>query len=436
MTVSIPYDWIKQVPRELLETSNIPLFGYPPPFPWDQLSAVLQKIFKQNSFELRPSNWTSREAHTIFEGLGRNPIAQYIEFASLEGIGIIAMAEDDLNRLMNLLLSGKADEVKLIDPDYREGFYEFILLESFSICKKLDYASEISPHFTTEKSSLSGACFCQDIALNIDGESFLLRLIVSDELKRSWQSHFAENKLSVSVPKEISDKIQVIVHLEAGHVSLEANAWEDIQIGDCILLDDCSFEDTTKGRVILTLNGVPIYRAKVKDGELKILESPFFRKITAELSPQQNQKKIAQKEEAPLADTLDEEFSDFDEDFTDFDEDEPHEVMEEQAAPKPKAASKPLPTAKDSEVRPAEQQTAVSSGPPLQLSDIPLTIIVEVGRMQISMQKLIELQPGDLIELGVHPEAGVDLVLQGNVIGKGELLKIGDVLGVRIIDKV
>lgn len=67
--------------------------------------------------------------------------------------------------------------------------------------------------------------------------------------------------------------------------------------------------------------------------------------------------------------------------------------------------------------------------------DIPLTVVVEVGRIQISVQKLLELQPGNLLELDVHAENGVDLVVNGKAIGKGELLKIGDALGVRILDK-
>ena len=52
----------------------------------------------------------------------------------------------------------------------------------------------------------------------------------------------------------------------------------------------------------------------------------------------------------------------------------------------------------------------------------------------MSIQKLMELEPGNTLELDIHPESGVDLVVNGRRIGKGELLRIGDHLGVRILD--
>lgn len=65
---------------------------------------------------------------------------------------------------------------------------------------------------------------------------------------------------------------------------------------------------------------------------------------------------------------------------------------------------------------------------------LPMNIVVEVGRLQMSLQKLLELQPGNLLELNLRPESGVDLVVNGKRIAKGELLLIGDALGVRILD--
>jgi flagellar motor switch protein FliN len=46
----------------------------------------------------------------------------------------------------------------------------------------------------------------------------------------------------------------------------------------------------------------------------------------------------------------------------------------------------------------------------------------------------MELQPGNMLEVDLHPENGVDLVVNGKRIGKGELLRVGETLGVRILD--
>ena len=67
--------------------------------------------------------------------------------------------------------------------------------------------------------------------------------------------------------------------------------------------------------------------------------------------------------------------------------------------------------------------------------ELELQLSIEVGRVSLSMKQLMELKPGNLLELGVQPDVGVDLVLNDRVVGRGELLKIGETLGVRILEK-
>lgn len=50
----------------------------------------------------------------------------------------------------------------------------------------------------------------------------------------------------------------------------------------------------------------------------------------------------------------------------------------------------------------------------------------------MSLDKLLKLKPGNVIELGVQVEKGVNLVANGQCVGKGELLQLGDVIGVKI----
>ena len=66
--------------------------------------------------------------------------------------------------------------------------------------------------------------------------------------------------------------------------------------------------------------------------------------------------------------------------------------------------------------------------------EIPLNVIVEVGRVKMPIKSLMELKPGNLLELNVHPENGVDLVVNGSRVGKGELIQIGETLGIRILE--
>ena len=110
-----------------------------------------------------------------------------------------------------------------------------------------------------------------------------------------------------------------------------------------------------------------------------------------------------------------------DEDLDDSDEDLKEKGTKPEAAPRKAQAGAPA----------GSQQAAVSTVP-LSVDDIPLTVVIEVGRLQMSVKKLLELQPGNMLDLDIHPDAGVDMVINGKRIARGELLKIGDSLGIRI----
>jgi flagellar motor switch protein FliN/FliY len=63
-----------------------------------------------------------------------------------------------------------------------------------------------------------------------------------------------------------------------------------------------------------------------------------------------------------------------------------------------------------------------------------LLLTAEVGRIQISLQKLLELKSGSMLDLPMRPEHGIDITLGGKRIAKAELLKLGEISGLRILD--
>lgn len=142
----------------------------------------------------------------------------------------------------------------------------------------------------------------------------------------------------------------------------------------------------------------------------------------------------------------DDEFGDeFDEEF----EEQPPETQEEiseaplrekarreppseKTAPPPENAAQPtaqLPT-QPPMAEPAPASTIMT------IDEIPLALSVEVGRIEISIKKLMELEAGNLLDIGITPEQGVDLIVGGKCIARGELLQIGGTLGVRILEKL
>lgn len=122
-------------------------------------------------------------------------------------------------------------------------------------------------------------------------------------------------------------------------------------------------------------------------------------------------------------------------------DEEEEEEEEERAEPEPvsveekkevETEEKPAPEQK---AAPAPEARITAAPAPEEISrdEINLPLTIEIGRLNVSMETLLQLQQGNVLELPVNPESGVDLVINGKCIGKGELLKVGDNIAVRIL---
>lgn len=122
------------------------------------------------------------------------------------------------------------------------------------------------------------------------------------------------------------------------------------------------------------------------------------------------------------------------EDFTDEDPDEDEDDLEseQQEDVVPEESED---TDNNEENQRDEKTTpfTLSESTPITADQVPVAIIAEIGRIQIPIQQLLQLEPGNMLDLNIHPERGVDLTINGKLIGRGELIRVGDVLGVRIL---
>ena len=64
--------------------------------------------------------------------------------------------------------------------------------------------------------------------------------------------------------------------------------------------------------------------------------------------------------------------------------------------------------------------------------DAPVTLIIELGRVNLSLGRLADLKPGDVVELGRHSREPVELTSGGRLVARGELVQIDTELGVRV----
>ncbi|MCB1754142.1 MAG: flagellar motor switch protein FliN [Gammaproteobacteria bacterium] len=68
--------------------------------------------------------------------------------------------------------------------------------------------------------------------------------------------------------------------------------------------------------------------------------------------------------------------------------------------------------------------------------EIPVTLSMELGRTRISIQDLLQLNSGSVVELQRMADEPMDVLVNGTLVAHGEAVVIGDKFGVRLTDVV
>ncbi|MFZ5440324.1 MAG: flagellar motor switch protein FliN [Myxococcota bacterium] len=68
------------------------------------------------------------------------------------------------------------------------------------------------------------------------------------------------------------------------------------------------------------------------------------------------------------------------------------------------------------------------------LLDVPLDVTVELGRSRMTIQDLLALSPGSVIELDKIAGEPLDIVVNDRLIARGEAVVVNDKFGIRITD--
>jgi flagellar motor switch protein FliN len=70
------------------------------------------------------------------------------------------------------------------------------------------------------------------------------------------------------------------------------------------------------------------------------------------------------------------------------------------------------------------------------LLDVPLDVNVELGRTRMTIQDLLQLGPGSVIELDKVAGEALDILVNGRLVARGEAVVVNDKFGIRITDIV
>ena len=86
------------------------------------------------------------------------------------------------------------------------------------------------------------------------------------------------------------------------------------------------------------------------------------------------------------------------------------------------------------QLRPSDED--VDKGNIDRLLDVVLNLSVELGRKQMRIKEILDLGPGKIIELDKLAGEPVDLLVNGRLLAKGEVVVVDENFGVRITDLI
>lgn len=99
------------------------------------------------------------------------------------------------------------------------------------------------------------------------------------------------------------------------------------------------------------------------------------------------------------------------------------------------------PPVQDINVQPVQFQTFATGVNPITqqenidlIMDVPLEVTVELGRTSKSIKEILEFSPGTIIELDKIAGEPIDVLVNGKLVAKGEVVVIEESFGIRVTD--
>jgi flagellar motor switch protein FliN/FliY len=379
--------WTKQVIDAVDHTLGNYSFGKSPTFDLDGFTEQLKPLFPNQSIQLDIHSQDYVKADQVLKSAGANPTIISLELAPISSPIFLSISAEDIQTLTLLLLS-KEMKNSFHETELLKGFFRFFFIEVLKIFKLFNPYEGLSLRLSDQPFSIKES-YCIELSLGVENIRSMIRLIIPVEFQKLFAQFYEKRKIPLKDRLNFSS-ITLELQLSLGSSVIKKEELDQIKIGDLLILDHSSYHPKTKkGHFKLSYKNLPLFQVKLKEDQLKILDF------------------IAVGEETYMDDIDD--MDDMDE-IGDIDD----EMMEE-----------------DSFTAPVEEKSTESLINP---SKIEMTIVCEIGKFEMNLEHLLELKPGSTIPLSKRPEDGVYLTLNQKKIAKGEVVQLGDIIGVKILE--
>lgn len=381
MSSPLTKNWLPAVDARVLVEDEIPLLGATVDFDFDAFTKALEGLLQIKDLALNVQEWRWRDTNELFEGIGKDPKVLQISLFPLSGLAYFALSDADLKKWLTAAL--KAPAISL-PGEIEEGFFEYMAAVILKILETSAPFKNLSPRLLKDRSPPTDLSLTLDVGM----QDFHGRIFLSGELRRSWRRH----QNAEEVTKRLSSPIPMHLCVSMGWIHLTLQEWRNVQLGDFLLLN-------RRDPLLVSHKNMLLFHAEEQTGKIKISDK---RPKDMAKEPEENPKFFLGE---------DEEFFVEDEELS--------KVLKEEFKPTTETKESPGPAKKERGLSPDQ---------------IPLHIRLEIGHLSLTAKQVLELRPGNELSLEKEIDNQVNLLVGGKCIGRGELIQIGDALGVRILE--
>ena len=396
-------------------------------------------------------------------------------------------------KAVNTLLGGRNLMVDVQRPltEIEQGVFSYLLLKVLAqVQGEIANVEEVAIRLEDMRSDVRSAAdvfrtddfwLCATWKMNFDLDVGYVRVLVPTSLARRVVPQRPPK--GSAVEKIMHNRIRRKMHrlsgvfvearVEVGRIDLSEADLRELDPGDIILLEDTHVQlgpdGSIAGHAAMTIGlaNKAVIHGDVGAGEDGMLAFQISQIEPTELPPEHDPQEVhgehgnpeevmAEYEDRPYEDEADdgsttadevldedygiddenegddEQYEEYDDGYGEYDEEQAYDEYEDGEQPAQEEYDEAPHPEDEIEI---DDDDNLGEAEAL-LGDIPIAVVVELGRVQLTADEVIRLRAGQLIELGRSPTDPVDLVVNGKLLAKGELVEIEGALGVKLLNLV
>lgn len=367
--------WLRKIDPLLFKLDSIPLLRGEP-FSFEDLSQKLKEKL-QVDIEISSHTKSWQKGNEIFDSsIKTNQLC--FTFAPLIGNVYFLIPSEDVSKITALCLTKNANKA-FASTALEDGFYRYLTLLGLKALQESPTFENLSFKLVEGATIKSKEALCLDIKISINKHTFFGKIALTPDFIKSWNEFFSyRNSISLS---EMQKKMEVPIQIVLGKVTLKKSELETLKNGDFVILDEAHADPKQESsNVLLSIQNIPLFRANIKKNKIQIVDfANYYEENIMEESA--NSKKN-------------------------------EEIIEE-------ASLEQIPSIEE---------------PPSALNNLPMELTVELAKISMTLEKLMQLQPGNFLELSTSLENPVNITVNGKKIARAELATLGETLGIRILE--